>query len=362
MLYRGMKENGEDVQPCHYTGTLQKQWLYETFRPDVVLGVGYWKDTPDIILHPQKFNLPPVPWFIADGLVADYHAILSALPLVVVPCHWVRETYQRDGVETKNFVVIPIGLEPEVYRPVPKTDQRVKRIRHILGVQDDEILLTTIGGDVTSKGAQEVLQALKIVNQHFQKWKYVLKIWGGGTAVDHRENEQRLIRELGEAQDRVSYQAGIFSRDFMSYFLSACDIYVAPSRLEGFGMIQVEAQSCGIPVVSIDAMGPQDTIRHGQTGYLARVAKTVMREKKSWNPAAPSRGLAPGAHQSGQPIIMEYHADPAELAHYLLTLMTDAKLRQTLGTNARAHVIKNFEYHKIARTMAAVIKDKYRLS
>jgi len=60
---------------------------------------------------------------------------------------------------------------------------------------------------------------------------------------------------------------GMYSHDFVSYLLAACDIYAAPSRIEGFGMIQQEASACGKPVISINAGGPVDTILHGKTGF-----------------------------------------------------------------------------------------------
>jgi glycosyltransferase involved in cell wall biosynthesis len=59
----------------------------------------------------------------------------------------------------------------------------------------------------------------------------------------------------------------------MPYLLSACDIYAAPSRLEGFGMIQVEANACERPVIAIDAMAFRDTMVHGETAFLAKVAE-----------------------------------------------------------------------------------------
>ena len=39
MLYRGMKENGEDARPCHWRGALQRDWLYRTFQPDIAIGI-----------------------------------------------------------------------------------------------------------------------------------------------------------------------------------------------------------------------------------------------------------------------------------------------------------------------------------
>src|SRR3989338_881540 len=72
MLYRALKKNGEEVMPCHWRSDVQKEWLYKTFRPDVAIGVGFWGYAPELILHPQKFGITPVPWLVADGWVANY--------------------------------------------------------------------------------------------------------------------------------------------------------------------------------------------------------------------------------------------------------------------------------------------------
>ncbi len=56
----------------------------------------------------------------------------------------------------------------------------------------------------------------------------------------------------------------------MPYLFGACDIYAAPSRLEGFGMPQVEAGACGKPVISIKAMGMLDTLVHEETAFLGK--------------------------------------------------------------------------------------------
>ena len=176
LLYKGMKDNGEEVLPCHLSSEFQKEWVYDYFKPDIALGIGFWGNSPDIVFHPQKFGVTPVPWFVADGWIANYHKELSELPLVLVTSEWVKKTYARDGVDTRNFEVMPIGCDLDVFKPIPKTDLRISTIRKKLGIADDEIMIFTAGGDVTSKGAQEVIKALKIVNQEFPKWKYVCKV------------------------------------------------------------------------------------------------------------------------------------------------------------------------------------------
>lgn len=360
LLYKGMLENGEQVEPCHLSAEFQKNWLFEYYKPDIAIGVGYWNYTPDIIRHPLEHGVTPIPWLVADGWVANYHKDLSALPLVLTTSSWVKETYQRDGVDTKNFEVVPIGFDPRIHRPVPRTDIRVKAIRDLLGIKDNEVMIFTMGGDVTSKGAQEVLKALKKVDQEFKNWKYVCKVWGGDSADDHYEDEMKLIEALGDSQDKVQYLDGSFSSEIMPYLINACDIYAAPSRLEGFGMIQMEAQACGIPVVSIDRMGPKETVVHGETGFLAKVASTVDLTEE-W--AYTGMGFEEDHKvKFDQPKTFAYRADVDELADYLLRLMKDPGLRATMGKKAAARALDIFEYHKIAKRITDLAKNKLKLS
>ncbi|NVN97021.1 glycosyltransferase family 1 protein [Candidatus Nomurabacteria bacterium] len=51
-------------------------------------------------------------------------------------------------------------------------------------------------------------------------------------------------------------------------YLSICDVLVFPSLTETFGLVILEAFSCGIPVAAYDVMGPKDLITHGVDGYL----------------------------------------------------------------------------------------------
>ena len=54
LLYRGLKELGVDVMPCHHADSLQKLWVYKGFKPDIAIGVGCWTYAKDIILSPQR--------------------------------------------------------------------------------------------------------------------------------------------------------------------------------------------------------------------------------------------------------------------------------------------------------------------
>lgn len=359
MLYRGMRQNGEEVLPCHWKGDFQKNWIYNYFKPDVAIGIGFWGYTPEIILNPKDNGVIPVPWLVADGWVANYHDVLNNLPLVFVTSSWVKEVYERDGVNTKNFVVSPIGIEPEIFYPLSKNDPRVLKVREMLGIAPDEKMILTIGGDVTSKGVQEVLKALAKIGNGFTKWRYICKAWEGDAERDHSDEEIQLIEFLKLDRNKIKFLAGSYSREFMPILLNAADIYAAPSRIEGYGMIQLEAQACGIPVVSINAMGPKDTIIHGETGFLAKVESTVDLDSEIVNPDM--------GFEKEMRIFFDksktfaYRASVDDLAHHLYTLLLNDAERIEMGRAAREHAVKNFHYRDRAAEMTRIIKEKLNL-
>ena len=98
LLYRGLRELGVDTYAVHFESAQEKEWYYRWFEPDVIVGVGYWGHTPDLVLHPQRYGVQTVPWLVADGYIANYHEILNALPLILVTSSWVKKVYIRDGL------------------------------------------------------------------------------------------------------------------------------------------------------------------------------------------------------------------------------------------------------------------------
>lgn len=357
LLYRGLKDLGVNVMPCHYSPTFQKQWVMSAFKPDIAIGVGCWTYYHDIVLSPQNYGVTPVPWFVANGWVANYHKALSDLPLTFTTSQWVTDTYKRDGVDVSNFRVLPIGFDPQEIKPIPKTDPKIQKLREMLGIQPHEKMILTIGGDVTSKGAQEMFKALVEVDKEFKDWKYVLKHWDSESAELHGVEEDQLINSLGLDRGKIKYLSGAFSHEFMSYLISACDIYAAPSRLEGFGMIQMEAEACGVPVISINKGGPVDTVIHGETGFLAEVGEEIILTEE-W--AYESMGFeCDHKIKFDKPKVFAYRASIPDLTKYILQLLTDDKLREEMGRKGHEHAMKNYQYKVVAQKALGMLEEKF---
>jgi starch synthase len=359
LLHKGLQEMGVDVHSVHFESGQEKEWYYRWFEPDIVLGVGYWGHTPFLILHPQRYGVQAVPWLVADGYMANYHEILEALPLILVTSRWVKNVYKRDGLSGKNIEILPVGCDTDAFIPRDKNNSKIAAVRDALGVAPDQVMILTVGGDAASKGAQEVMQALAINDTKAPDWKYVCKVWPQPRTEQQNLVDLQLATQLG-IEKNVVYTTNVISRNFMPYLLAACDIYAAPSRLEGFGMIQVEAAACGKPVIGIKAMGMLDTMVHGGNAFLASVAQEVrIRETMLGDES----GYEPGHRVVfKRPRTVDYRASVHDIANHLMDLMTNAELRQKMGAAGRKRAVEYFDYRVIAKRFVQVIADKLGIS
>jgi len=355
LLYKGLKEMGVETHAVNYESAQEKEWYYRWFEPDVVVGVGYWGHSPHLVLHPQRYGVTAVPWLVADGYIANYREILEDLPLILVTSNWVKKVYIRDGLSGKNIEVLPVGCDTDSFCPRDKKDPKIITVREALGVSEDQLMILTIGGDAASKGAQEVMQALAINDIKAPDWKYVCKVWPQPRTEQQNLADSQLATHLG-IEKNVVYTTSRISRNFMPYLIASCDIYAAPSRLEGFGMTQVEANACGKPVIGIKAMGMLDTMVHGETAFLAEVAQEIRLRETI---VGRESGYEPGSKVIfKKPRTVDYRASIHDIAKYLLELMTNPKLCETMGQNGRKRAVENYDYRVVAKKFVKIISER----
>jgi glycosyltransferase involved in cell wall biosynthesis len=199
------------------------------------------------------------------------------------------------------------------------------------------------------------MHALAINDRQAPEWKYVCKVWPQARTDQQNAADMQLATHLG-IEKNVVYATSRVSRNFMPWLVAACDIYAAPSRLEGFGMIQIEANACEKPVIGIKAMGMLDTLVHGKTALLAEVAQQVLlRETIVGNESGYDNRRR---HVFKTPRVVDYRASVHDIANYLMDLMTDAELRRKLGQKGRRRAVENFDYRVIARRFVDIVSER----
>jgi len=355
LLFKGLREMGVDAHAVHFDSAQEKEWYYRWFKPDVVVGIGYWGHTPQLILHPQHSGMQPVPWLVADGFIANHQEVLNELPLILVTSHWVKEMYVRDGIKPEIIEVLPVGCDTDMFVPFDKNNPKIQAVRESLGVSPDQLMILTVGGDAASKGAQEVMLGLSIIDSKASDWKYVCKVWPQPRTSNQNLADLQMAADLG-LDKNVTYTTNTISRNFMPYLIGACDIYAAPSRLEGFGMPQIEAGACGKPVLGINAMGMLDTLVHGETAFLASVARKIVVDEVIL-------GTESGFEENHKvkftiPRTVDYRANVQDIAKYLLELLQNEPLRKKMGEAGRKRVVEKFDYRVVARQFVKIMNER----
>jgi glycosyltransferase involved in cell wall biosynthesis len=199
------------------------------------------------------------------------------------------------------------------------------------------------------------MQALAIIDTKAPDWKYVCKVWPQPRTKLQNLADLEMAIHLG-IEKNVTYATNTISRSFMPYLIGACDIYAAPSRLEGFGMPQVEAGACEKPVIGINAMGMLDTLIHGETAFLANVAQKIVVDHVMLGDESGFEAKHNVVFK--EPRTVDYRANVQDIAKYLLILMEDASLREKMGKAARKRVIENFDYRVVAKRFVQLMTEK----
>lgn len=88
-----------------------------------------------------------------------------------------------------------------------------------------------------------------------------------GTKIIIGDGPERARLEKKYTQNTVF--VGYKTHEELPTWLSACDVFVFPSRTETLGLVILEALACGLPVAAYPVMGPQDLITNGVDGALS---------------------------------------------------------------------------------------------
>jgi phosphatidyl-myo-inositol dimannoside synthase len=125
-------------------------------------------------------------------------------------------------------------------------------------------MLLTVARLISSepgKGVDAVIAVLPEVLKVVPDLFYV--IIGGGDLKPALES----IARKSPARDRILF-VGKLQLDQLRGYYSRCDVFVMPSRQEGFGIVFVEAMALGKPVIAGNHGGAPEVVRDGVTGYL----------------------------------------------------------------------------------------------
>lgn len=151
---------------------------------------------------------------------------------------------------------LPFGVDTEIFSRGPSQRER-------FGLPSDAPLFLFVGGLDRAhafKGIEQLVQAFARVDKTAH-----LVIRGDG---DRKAIYEQEMRRLG-VRDRVHFLPRLSQTELRDLYRSV-DVFVFPStcQAEAFGLVALEAQACGVPVIASDLPGVRTVVRDEETGLL----------------------------------------------------------------------------------------------
>lgn len=236
--------------------------------------------------------------------------VLRQAAFVIANCHNTGRILREDwGLPAEQVRVLYPGVDTNHFTPTGRNP----KIRARLGWGDRPVVLTASRLQ-QRKGQDMLIRALLEVRRTIPAVLYA--IVGDG---EQRPALEKMVEELGLG-GHVRFLGEVDDAELTRCY-QQCDLFVLPNRqvgtdIEGFGMVLLEAQACGKPVIAGRSGGTSETMRVGETGLVV-----------------PCEG-------------------PDELAKAVAELLADAPRRARMGAAARRRVVEHFDWTVLSERAA----------
>ncbi|HEY8782068.1 MAG TPA: glycosyltransferase family 4 protein [Mucilaginibacter sp.] len=173
-----------------------------------------------------------------------------------------QQMISRHQADATKCTVLNNAVDPFMKLPLTftKPGNLLKRYRL---TADGPILftLTRLASTEQYKGHDQVIKLMGKLKDKFPGIKYIL-----AGQYDHKEEIriQKLISKY-KVDEQVILPGFIDENELSDHFLLA-DLFVLPSKKEGFGIVFIEALACGLPVICGNLDGSVDAICNGELG------------------------------------------------------------------------------------------------
>ena len=185
-----------------------------------------------------------------------------AVDAIVVLSEETRAQVARECPLIANRVRKVVGAIDEArFRPPTPEQRRISRERLNLG--EGEFVCLQIGRLSWNKGIDLLVQATRKAEAEMDRPIRAILVGSG------MDEEEREIRDFAfqSASDRSVFRFDGFKTDVLSYYW-ASDVFVLPSRVEGYGLVVVEGMATGLVPIRTPGGGATDQIEHGENGLL----------------------------------------------------------------------------------------------
>ncbi|NND74381.1 MAG: glycosyltransferase family 4 protein [Ilumatobacter sp.] len=266
----------------------------------------------DLVLHGAEVT---VPGRLPGTKQALAYTLTRARHLIAAGGYPAAEAEHAAGRPLPTTVV-PCGVDPDKFRPLSASERTAAR-EH-LGLPTDAELVVSVSRLVPRKGFDTAIRAVARLRR--KRPDLLLAIAGGG------RDEQRLQHLADELAAPVRFLGRIPDEDRTPLY-GCGDVFAMLCRnrwggleQEGFGIVFIEAASCGVPQIAGDSGGAAEAVADGETGLVIRDPENVH-----------------------------------EVAAAIERLLDDEALRASMGTRSRERVLESFSYDVLARRLGETL-------
>jgi asparagine synthase (glutamine-hydrolysing) len=213
-------------------------------------------------------------WLVAHGievwrpLTLLKKRILGNCDKIICVSNFTKEKMVKmHNVDAGKCIVLNNALDPSIKLPVDFTKPDYLLKRYNLTLKHKVVFtLTRLASTEQYKGYEQVIKAVSDLKIEFPDIKYILS---GKYDDSEARRIKQLITDYG-VQEQVIVTGFIDEKELEDHFLLA-DLFVLPSKKEGFGIVFIEALACGLPVICGNEDGSLDAIRNGELGKAINV-------------------------------------------------------------------------------------------
>ncbi|HQB94450.1 MAG TPA: glycogen synthase [Candidatus Omnitrophota bacterium] len=258
-------------------------------------------------------------------------AIEMADAVVAVSEEARRDVLRLFRVDKRRVHVIHNGIDPQEYRK-GHAPEKIRRF----GINLSRPYVLFVGRITRQKGIIHLVNAIRHMDPGFQ---VVLCAGAPDTKEIWREMKAR-VAEIRKERPGVIWIDETVDDPVKIALYSHAALFCCPSIYEPFGIINLEAMACEVPVVASAVGGIKEVVVPGETGTLVPVRQ---------HRASPFEPIFPGKFSE-------------DLAREINRLMKDAALRKRMGKAGRRRVIKNFSWRSVAKKYHALYRSLTRPS